>query len=99
MILRRPSLLTDREVGLCEKLLQADQRNFHCWNHWMLVTRLMNLSPDTLLTFTMNRINENSSNYSAWHFRGELLHSILIQSSDVEKSLKMIHNGLNRMIL
>ena len=35
---RRPALLTEREIMLCERMLQADQRNFHCWNHWMLVT-------------------------------------------------------------
>ena len=92
-------MLTEREIGLCEKMLQADQRNFHCWNHWMLVTRLMEVPLNSLLAFTMNRINENSSNYSAWHFRGELLHSMLIHSNDGEQSIKTIRDGLFRVFL
>lgn len=94
---RRPALLTEREIMLCERMLQADQRNFHCWNHWMLVTRQLGLSKEALLAFTWDRINENSSNYSAWHFRGELLRSLLEEKyrSDAPGCLKLLHSGIH----
>ncbi|KAK8811706.1 hypothetical protein WA538_000492, partial [Blastocystis sp. DL] len=93
---KRPALLTEREIMLCERMLQADQRNFHCWNHWMLVTRQLGLSKEALLAFTWDRIKENSSNYSAWHFRGELLRSLLEEKyrSDAPGCLKLLHSEL-----
>ena len=85
---------------LCERMLQVDQRNFHCWNHWMLVTRQLGLSKEALLSFTWDRINENASNYSAWHFRGELLRSLLEEKyrSDASGCLKLLHSGFPRIV-
>lgn len=75
---RDDTLLEERELKLCEALLKLDQRNFHCWNHWMLICKRMNLSLENQLAFTWSRITENASNYSAWHFRGQLLKELLL---------------------
>ena len=95
VIYRCPELLTDHEIELCERLLQADQRNFHCWNHWMLITRKLGLSTEELMAFTWRRIADNSSNYSAWHFRGELLKRLIEEkySNDVEGILSLLQSG------
>ena len=84
LIRRDATLLEERELSLCEALLKLDQRNFHCWNHWMLICKKMNLSLEMQLAFTWNRISENASNYSAWHFRGELLKRLLERKTSEE---------------
>ena len=78
---RCPSLLELRELSLCEALLKLDQRNFHCWNHWMLICNMMNVSTEERLAFTMKRIEENPSNYSAWHFRCELINKTITEAN------------------
>jgi len=93
LIFRDFSLLEERELNLCEALLKLDQRNFHCWNHWMLVCKKMNMSLETQLAFTWSRINENASNYSAWHFRGELLR-LLLENKSSEECLQLIESGI-----
>ena len=91
---RDNSLLEERELKLCEALLKLDQRNFHCWNHWMLVSKKMDLSFEIRLAFTWNRINENASNYSAWHFRGELLRELLLKiSSNPDECKQLLQSG------
>eukprot|EP00762_Andalucia_godoyi_P007439 ANDGO_07818.mRNA.1 Geranylgeranyl transferase type-2 subunit alpha len=51
-----------REIGLCDKLLKADDRNFHVWNHRRTYAPLD-------AAFARAKINSNFSNYSAWHQR------------------------------
>lgn len=65
------------ELGICDRFLQLDARNFHCWNYRRFVaekafacgaaTRL------TELQFSAQKINEDFSNYSAWHYRTVLI--------------------------
>ena len=92
---RRPCLLEERELKLCELLLKLDQRNFHCWNHWMLVCREMRVSLEDQMAFTWQRIMENESNYSAWHFRGELLYQVLLEKypDDESKCVELLSGG------
>lgn len=92
VISRDSSLLEEREISLCEALLKKDQRNFHCWNHWMLVCQKMGLGFEQQLAFTWNRINENASNYSAWHFRVQLLKPYL-QTKSSEEILQILASG------
>ena len=64
----------------------------------MLICRDLNISIKDQMAFTWQRIMENESNYSAWHFRGELLHRLLLDeySEDVSTCLQMIGNGMRR---
>ena len=65
----------DTELALCEKLLQADERNFHCWGYRVAVARKAGRGPDAELAYTSDRIDRNFSNYSAWHYRARFLHA------------------------
>ena len=74
--------LLETELDLCGKLLDVDERNFHCWNHRMHVMGLMRTrqkeqtDPIDLssidLELSTELINRNFSNYSAWHLRALL---------------------------
>lgn len=61
----------------------------------MLICRDLNIPLKDQMAFTWQRIMENESNYSAWHFRGELLHRLLFEqySEDVATCSEMISKG------
>ncbi|AQK66083.1 Rab geranylgeranyl transferase like protein [Zea mays] len=70
-----------REFGLLDKLLKVDARNFHGWNYRRFLARFMGVSDEEELKYTMDKISDNFSNYSAWHNRSILLSNLLIQQS------------------
>jgi geranylgeranyl transferase type-2 subunit alpha len=74
-----------QELLLCTKLLNMDARNFHCWNYrrWIasksIPLQVCSLTDE--LEFTGVKINQNFSNYSAWHYRSSVLHQMHIQTT------------------
>jgi len=73
------------ELKLCSKLLQADDRNFHCWVYRRYITGLAGRTPREEVDFMTEKINANFSNYSAWHHRSKLLH--ILPAGSVEQEL------------
>lgn len=73
-----------RELALTTKLLERDPRNFHGWSyrHWV-VTHSGVSNPDAEFAFTTAKINENFSNFSAWHRR-----SLIISQLDTRPALQ-----------
>ena len=60
-------------MGLVESLLLADDRNFHGGGYRQYIARRMGLPLDRELEFSRQKIEQNFSNYSAWHYRTALL--------------------------
>ena len=73
--------LLKQDIALCNQFLMKDNRNFHCWNYRLSVVLLIKSKfPekfDNLLKseidFTVDKIKESCSNFSAWHYRSKLL--------------------------
>lgn len=91
-------MLEEREITLCEALLKLDQRNFHCWNHWMLICNMMNVPTRERLEFTMHRIEENPSNYSAWHFRCSLINKWITEEHPEEAESILASGGVHGLV-
>jgi geranylgeranyl transferase type-2 subunit alpha len=72
-LLKQRMANVEKELRLCDALLNQDERNFHCWNYRRLVARHAQRTPEEELSFTMQKIEQNFSNYSAFQQRSLLL--------------------------
>ena len=101
-------LLTS-ELDLCNQLLAVDERNFHCWNHRMNLMELMRVwgksnSSNSMdlnaidLKLSTDLINQNFSNYSAWHLRTLLQQPLKGEEPrlklNVEEELEWVQQGI-----
>ncbi|KAJ0980745.1 hypothetical protein J5N97_009000 [Dioscorea zingiberensis] len=71
----------DHEFWLLSRLLKLDPRNFHGWSYRRFVAALKHVPEVEELKYTMDMIDSNFSNYSAWHNRSLLLSNLLKQKA------------------
>lgn len=77
-----------REIGLVNKMLELDARNFHVWHYRRYVVAEIEKATGKSLVneefaFTTTKINANFSNFSAWHNRAKLIPRLLQENSDI----------------
>ncbi|KRX89229.1 Geranylgeranyl transferase type-2 subunit alpha [Trichinella pseudospiralis] len=63
----------EKEFLLINEALKFDDRNFHCWDYRRFVCKLSKRNIEEELAYSETKVNEDFSNYSAWHYRSELL--------------------------
>ena len=86
------------ELDLCAMLLTADQRNFHCWNYRRFVAKASGASSQSEFEFSTLKLNENFSNYSAFHHRSVYISDLALTESAfqhlVTTELSLVENAI-----
>ena len=103
----------NKEIKLIDKFLVKDNRNFHAWNYRFLIMDALKehlpaqydslVDPELEMTLTM--INNNFSNFSAFHYRSKLLPvyfartNLDLRSAEAfdffKKEFELLDNALN----
>ena len=76
--------LLKQELALVDKLLDVDARNFHAWAHRRAVAAEAGVLPREAEEAALRRVEDNFSNYSAWHERSATL--LLAAENESQKS-------------
>ena len=85
----------ESELELCKLFLTEDQRNFHCWSYRRLVAQKGHIHPQKEFEFSTEKIDENFSNYSAFHHRSLFIQRIgQCPRETVEMEFSMIENAI-----
>ncbi|CAK1549945.1 unnamed protein product [Leptosia nina] len=87
-----------KEVALCNTYLKLDERNFHTWDYRRFVVSQCKYSLQEEFDYTTEKLLDNFSNYSAWHYRSKMLLDLYpdkeggrpIQDSYYKHELKMV---------
>ena len=90
-----------RERKLCDKFLEYDERNFHCWDYRRFIIEHSDITTQQEFDFTSNKIISNFSNYSSWHYRSKLLpvlhpdpsHPVGVQEDFLLQEFELVQNA------
>ncbi|KEP51121.1 Rab geranylgeranyltransferase alpha subunit [Rhizoctonia solani 123E] len=81
-----------RELAIVEKMLDRDPRNFHAWNYRRYALASMpesdRRSLESELAYTTRKIEQNFSNFSAWHQRTKVFSVLWKDHPEVEAAAK-----------
>ena len=71
------------ELELCRTFLSLDQRNFHCWNYRRFIVEQSKTPAADEFSYSTEKIEENFSNYSAFHHRSVFIKRLESQPRDL----------------